>query len=327
MKPSLAFLSVITLAMCPLVSVTAAAPKRVLVVTLTTGFRHTSIPLAEALLVKLGETSGAYTVVDFARQPTTRVFPKPNKPGDLPATADEPAKARHAADLKNYDEALAKWSPDAQTRLDAEWRDALAKISPARLLSNKIDMVVFANTTGELAIPEKEGFIQWIQDGHAFVAMHSGCDTYHQFPAYLDMLQGQFAGHQAQVPAELFAGDTKHPANGGIGATWKIEQEEMYIIKRQNPGQVHSLWFMRHHPNDVNDVKLYPVSWCRMAGKGRVFYTSLGHREDLWSDDPALPDRRNTVETSKRFQQHLLGGLKWSLGLVPGSAEPNPDVK
>ena len=157
MKPSLAFLSVITLAMCPLVSVTAAAPKRVLVVTLTTGFRHTSIPLAEALLVKLGETSGAYTVVDFARQPTTRVFPKPNKPGDLPATADEPAKARHAADLKNYDEALAKWSPDAQTRLDAEWRDALAKISPARLLSNKIDMVVFANTTGELAIPENRG--------------------------------------------------------------------------------------------------------------------------------------------------------------------------
>jgi type 1 glutamine amidotransferase len=64
-----------------------------------------------------------------------------------------------------------------------------------------------------------------------------------------------------------------------------------------------------------------------MSGKGRVFYTSLGHREDLWSDDAALKDRRNPVAISQQYQAHLLGGLKWALGLAPGSAEPNPDVK
>jgi type 1 glutamine amidotransferase len=283
MKKSPHFLLILALASLPAFSATAAEAKRALVVTVTTGFRHSSIPHAEATLTKLGEQSGAYKVVDFARQP----------------------QKVDAASLK----------------------ESLAKLSPANLKANNIDLVIFANTTGDLPLPDPEGFIQWINDGHAFAAMHSGCDTFHKFPSYIEMLQGEFAGHGAQVPAELFAGDKAHPANGGIGETWKIEQEEMYLIKNQDPGKVRSLWFMRHHPNNPADVKLYPVSWCRMSGKGRVFYTSLGHREDLWSDDAALKDRRNPVAISQQYQAHLLGGLKWALGLAPGSAEPNPDVK
>ena len=64
-----------------------------------------------------------------------------------------------------------------------------------------------------------------------------------------------------------------------------------------------------------------------MMGKGRVFYTSLGHREDLWDDSPELKDRKNPVETSRQYQAHILGGIKWALGLAEGSAEPNPEVK
>ena len=54
-----------------------------------------------------------------------------------------------------------------------------------------------------------------------------------------------------------------------------------------------------------------------------MFYTGLGHREDLWSDDPALKDRKHPVETSRQYHAHLLGGIKWALGLVDGSTEPN----
>jgi type 1 glutamine amidotransferase len=87
------------------------------------------------------------------------------------------------------------------------------------------------------------------------------------------------------------------------------------------------LLFMRHDPNDTQLAGFFPVSWCREAGKGRVFYTSLGHREDLWSDDPNLRDRKNTVEISKQYQQHILGGIKWALGLADGNDQPNPEVK
>jgi type 1 glutamine amidotransferase len=46
----------------------------------------------------------------------------------------------------------------------------------------------------------------------------------------------------------------------------------------------------------------YPQAWDRTYGKGRVFYTSLGHREDIWSNDPV-------------FRAHIQGGIRWALGL------------
>ena len=52
----------------------------------------------------------------------------------------------------------------------------------------------------------------------------------------------------------------------------------------------------------------YPLAWCREYGEGRSFYTALGHRDDVW--------------TNPKFQAHLLGGIKWALGLEPGDATP-----
>ena len=52
-----------------LAAVTAqAAPKKLLMVTTTTGFRHSSIPNLEKVVEQLGKTSGEFTV-DFVRQP------------------------------------------------------------------------------------------------------------------------------------------------------------------------------------------------------------------------------------------------------------------
>jgi type 1 glutamine amidotransferase len=141
------------------------------------------------------------------------------------------------------------------------------------------------------------------------------------------MLQGEFETHKAQVPADLVAADKKHPANAEIGDTWNLKQEEMYLIKNQDRSKVRSIWHLRHHPNDVAQKGYFPVSWVRTPGKGKVFYTSLGHREDLWSADPELKGRVNPIETAKQYQAHILGGIKWALGLADGSAEPNPTVE
>jgi uncharacterized protein len=322
----------------------SAEPKKIIVCTVTTGFRHSSIPDAEKTLKQLGVESGAYTVVDFAQQPTAQIFKKPgkpNKPGELKPDADEKARAKYDREMKRYDEetkkyeeAMAKWtSADAekvkasQAEYDAQMKASMDKLSPANLAAKGIDGVIFANTTGDLPLPDPEGFIKWIEAGHAFMAVHSGSDTFHGFKRYIDTLQGEFAGHGAQVPADLIAADTAHPANAGIGAKWDLQMEEMYLIKSQDRAKVRSLWYLSHDPNDTAKTGFYPVSWCRKAGEGRVFYTSLGHREDLWNADPNLKDRKNTVEVSKKYHAHLLGGIKWALGLAEGSATPNPEVK
>ena len=334
MKQRLHVLLLLALALAPGLTIHAADAKRVLVCTVTAGFRHSSIPFAEKTLEKLGQESGAYTVVGFVQQPDIQVPQAPRKPKDIPADADENAKKRAANEVKKYLEEMAKWTPEVQAtaktakeQFDTAMKKSLERLSPANLIAEKIDGVIFANTTGELPLPDRDGFIKWIEDGHAFMGMHSASDTFHPFRGYIEMLQGEFETHKAQVPADLIAGDAAHPANGGIGATFDIAQEEMYWIKSQDASKVRSLWFMRHNPNDVTEKKFFPVSWCRKAGTGKVFYTSLGHREDLWSDAADMKDRKNSVETSKKYQAHILGGIKWALGLVEGSSEPNPEVK
>ena len=336
MKQALHSLFVLALAAASAItpSATAAEAKRVLVCTVTTGFRHSSIAWAEKSLQKLADDSKAFTIVGFVQQPEIQVPQAPRKPKDLAADADEGAKKRYANDLKKYDAEMAKWTPEVQADAKAKQealttgiKKNLERLSPGNLVAEKIDGVIFANTTGELPLPDRDGFIKWIEDGHAFMGMHSASDTFHPFRGYIDMLGGEFETHKAQVPAELIAGDSAHPANAGIGAGWNLAQEEMYHIKSQERSKVRALWYMRHDPNETTKEIFFPVSWCKKAGTGKVFYTSLGHREDLWSESAEIKDRKNTVEVSKQYQAHILGGIKWALGLVEGSSEPNPEAK
>ncbi len=345
MIKSIRTLLAIAIVATPGLAAFAAEAKRVIVCTVTTGFRHSSIGEAEKTLQKLADESKAFVIVDFARQPTTQALKKPSapkKPGDLKPDADDKAKAKMEADMKKfaeetakYEAAIAKWTPAddekvkaSQIDADAQMKVSMAKLSPANLAAQKIDGVIFANTTGaDYPLPDKAGFLKWIEDGGAFMGMHSATDTFNNFAPYYDMLQGTFAGHGAQVPADLIVADSEHPATAGLPAQWDLKQEEMYLIKNHDRSKLRSLLHLRHNPNKPEEAGYFPVSWCRQQGKGRVFYTSLGHREDLWSDDPMLKDRKNSVEISRQFQAHILGGIKWALGLVEGSAAPNPDAK
>jgi hypothetical protein len=56
-----------------------------------------------------------------------------------------------------------------------------------------------------------------------------------------------------------------------------------------------------------------PVSWLSNFGKGRVFYTNLGHNDATWQNET--------------FQQHIQLGIGWSLGRFDVPADPNPEVQ
>jgi type 1 glutamine amidotransferase len=239
-----------------------AAPKKVLVVTATKGFRHSSIPTAENVLTTLGETSGDYTVVDVVRG-------GPNGTDDA-----EVAEKMSLEKLKN------------------------------------VDAVIFANTTGDLAIPDKDGFIKWIEAGHALIGMHSGSDTFHGYPPYLRALGGEFKTHGAQVQVDAYNLDPSHPATKALGPVYTVF-DEIYQFQNFKREEVHGLLTLDKHPNTLVPGD-YPVAWCKAVGKGKVFYTSLGHREDVW--------------TSEAYQKHILGGLRWSLGLEAGSSTPQDNA-
>lgn len=304
----LACLFVLSLAWLP--AAAAAAPKKVIVVTVTTGFRHSSIPLAEKIIEQLAAQNGQFTV-EFVRQPEgMRGAPSRPRPG--PKGAEDPA---YQAALKKFaDEEKAYqeiWLPKAAA--------ALQKLSPANL--KNYDAVMFVSTTGDLPLPDAQGFVDWVASGKAFVGVHAATDTFHNFAPFIAMIGGEFKTHGAQVSVDCINQDPAHAACRHLPASWTVF-DEIYQFKSFERAKVHGLLTLDKHPNDKTPGD-YPVAWSKLHGKGRVFYTSLGHREDVW--DPTHTEkgeRKNSPEIAKQFQQHLLGGILWSLGLAPGSATP-----
>jgi type 1 glutamine amidotransferase len=307
----------------------ADAPKRVLVCTTTVGFRHSSIPYGEEALTALDASAPDFEIVTWLRQPEIEVPQGPKPPRKPARNAPQAELDKYTAALADHKETIAKWkvegkSDSKKAEFDAAMIKTLEALSPQALRDNRIDAVIFCNTSGALPLPDLEGFANWVKSGGAFIGMHAGSDTLKDSLPFTDMLCGTFDGHGPQVPATLHAGDKEHPANGNIGDIWTLSQEEMYLIKKHDRDKVRSIWFMRHHPNKPEEKGFFPVAWVRGLGDGRVFYTTLGHREDIWSIDPALPKRINSIDTAAQFRSHLLGGIRWALGLAPGSAEPNP---
>lgn len=268
------------------------SPKHVLVVTTTVGFRHSSIETAEKIIGALAQQSGAFTV-EYAR---------------LTPEAPEFKGADGKTDKAKYEPAV---------------KAVLAeKMSAAAL--KKFDAVIFANTTGDLPLPDPQAFVDWVKAGHGFVGVHSATDTFPGFAPYTEMIGGHFKTHGPQVSVDIINQDKECPACRHLPATWTVF-DEIYQLKNFDRTKVHGLLTLDKHPNNGTPGD-YPIAWLKEFGQGRVFYTSLGHREDVW--EPNSPAQKggikNTPEVALAYQQHLLGGIKWALGLEQSDAKPQP---
>jgi type 1 glutamine amidotransferase len=178
--------------------------------------------------------------------------------------------------------------------------DVARLLTPSALAA--FDAVVFANTTGNLGIGDLNGFLNWVADGHGFAAMHSASDTYHDEPAYLAMLGNEFLTHGAETTVDAIVENAAHPASAPLGTRLRIF-DEIYRFARGNRGDVTMLLSLDRFPDDglpdAGRPADLPLAWARTHGRGRVFYTALGHRDDVWQN--------------ATYQQHVLGGIRWAL--------------
>jgi type 1 glutamine amidotransferase len=159
---------------------------------------------------------------------------------------------------------------------------------------------VFGSTTGDLPLPDRQGFLDWIAAGHAFIGVHAATDTFHGYAPFIEMIGGEFKTHGAQVKVALLVEDPNHPATRGMANPTEVF-DEIYQFKSFERDKVHALLSLDKHPND-GTPGYYPLAWTRTPGSGRVFYTALGHREDVLESD--------------WFRKHLKGGALWALQLA-----------
>jgi hypothetical protein len=185
---------------------------------------------------------------------------------------------------------------------------------------NYFDVLIFASTSGELDMDasQKQDMMSFIKDdGKGFVGIHSALDTNYTWPEYGEMLGGWFDEHPWMTfEAPIVVEDPNFPAVRHFPAAF-VKYEEIYQPKAWSRDKVNVILSL--DPTKVNyenNPKIhradhdFPVAWSKMYGKGRVFYSTLGHTEESWQD----PDIRKMY-----FE-----AIKWALGMTEGSTASHP---
>jgi uncharacterized protein len=217
---------------------------------------------------------------------------------------------------------------------------------------------VFFYTTGELPLSDtqKADLLNYVKKGGGFGGTHSATDTFYKWPEYGQLIGGYFDGHPWHQKVKVVVEDRKHPATRHLGDSFEITDEiyqfrtpydrkKLHVLMRVdvskeravtkvngrevkptdqlelsyqggkpavklNGKDVNVQSFSYQAPRGNRKDKDYALAWVKEYGKGKVFYTALGHRPEVWKD--------------ARFQKHMLGGLRYVMGLEEGDATPRP---
>jgi len=251
-------------------SVKPKSERKVLIFSQTNGYRHKSIPLGLESFSVVGKETGAF-------------------------------KAVVSNDLSNFE-------PENIKQFDA---------------------ICFLNTTGEVFSPDKkvvkklsdtekqewekrekelkESFMGFIKSGKGFIGVHAATDTFYKWPDYVEMIGGTFDGHpwgsKTEVSIKPESDSNKIIAYlNGENLEFK---EEIYQYKGDEiSGNPNILLRLDPHKNSFEkakrNTKNIPVAWTKTHGEGRIFYSSLGHNNQMFTDPQIL--------------QHYLNGIQWALG-------------
>jgi type 1 glutamine amidotransferase len=203
---------------------------------------------------------------------------------------------------------------DTEMRTDTE---LLTKKDLGRNAKNLsyFDLLIFASTTGELDLDasQKADMLSFIHDdGKGFVGIHAAMDTNYNWPEYGEMIGGWFDQHPWMTfNAPIINEDPDFPAVRHFPKAF-VKYDEIYQPKAWSRDKVNVLLSLDPSKLDYsNNPRIhrsdhdFAVAWSKMYGKGRVFYSTLGHTEESWQD----PDVRKMY-----FE-----AIRWALGMTEGS--------
>lgn len=154
-----------------------------------------------------------------------------------------------------------------------------------------LDLIMPMWTMGKIESDQLKPLLAAVKSGVGIGGVHGGlCDAFRNQTEYQFMCGGQWVAHPGGggVTYQVNIIDRNHPITQGVN-DFEVTSEQYYM--HVDPGN-HVL-----ATTNFGDVVM-PVSWTKMYGKGRVFYTSVGHKEE----DLHIDDARNL----------LIQGLIWA---------------
>lgn len=266
--------------------------KKVLVLTHAALTKHASVAVAEQVLPDIAKQGG----FDIVIRNDGRAESGPPKPGEVE-----------------------KWDMSFLT---------------ADYLRQFDGVLMFTNGNLPLKTEQKKALVDFVRDGKAMAGVHCATVTFYDYPEYGELMGAYYqrsiitTDRYPQRFATLKVENTGHPATKMLGSSWPfVEEYYMFGQKVYDPAtpkenvsavgalpiplafsrnRVKVLLSIDTDRTDLTGLPIqkggdYPQSWYREFGKGRAFYTALGHKPESWN---------NPV-----FRAHLVGGIRYALGL------------
>ncbi|MFA6288622.1 MAG: ThuA domain-containing protein [Opitutaceae bacterium] len=139
-------------------------------------------------------------------------------------------------------------------------------------------------TMGQLTSEQTKGLIEAVRSGTGLAGIHGGMgDAFRGNTDYEWMVGGHFVGHPHVGEYTVLVKDTASPITQGIPASFPYRSEQYYMLV--DP-VVHVLTESQYvHEGRTCTM---PVAWTKNWGKGRVFYHSLGHAPEEFTQSPAV---------------------------------------
>jgi uncharacterized protein len=255
-----------------------AKPRKLLVFSLCTGFRHSVIPLASNAFAAMGTKTGAYEAV-VSEDPA--VF----EPASL-AQFDAVCLLNTTGEL---------FLPADFDKLSVEKKAAAEKVN-ARL---------------------KQSLLEFVKGGKGLIGIHAATDCFYKWPEFGEMLGGYFDGHPWNEEVGVKIDDPENPICAAFAGQGFTIADEIYQLKepysRTKLRVLLSLDVAKTNMKKDGIKRAdqdFAVSWVHESGKGRVFYCSLGHRDDIFWNPKVL--------------QHYLAGIQYALGDLKADDQPIP---
>jgi uncharacterized protein len=258
-------------------------PRKLLIFSKTSGFRHNSIDAIGAkALIMMGEKTGAFT-----------------------AFHTESEAAFEPDILKNFDAVLMLNTTSQPSKGMGD------PIDPFRAKGDNSDT---AKKREEML---KKSLADFVSSGKGLIGIHAACDTYHTWKEYNEMMGGAFVAHPWTANSKVVIKNVEpnNPVNAGFGGNGFEITDEIYVFRADTALPTERRYLLTLDETKMDTKKgnrkdgLYPISWISTFGKGHTFYCSLGHNDHIYYNPAVL--------------KHYLAGIQFAMGDLDADATPS----
>jgi len=229
-------------------------PRRLLIFSKTSGFRHDSIPVGVQAITLLGEKTAAFTAVHSEDE---AVF--------------EPESLRQFDAVLMLNTTGDVFRPQSASDDPAEQQAAVQR---EQRLQNSL--------------------VNFVRNGKGLAGIHSATDTYRDWKEYNDMMGGAFVSHPWHTEVPIRVLDPGHPLLQVFGGKGFTVVDEIYQFRNDTARPTERRMLLSLAPDwegleqGSRDDEFYPISWIDRYGQGRVFYCSLGHRGEIFHNSQVM---------------------------------------